>query len=120
MRHKPYFLRAYHKCIQGVQHALRYLRLVIFPFVLIISFKYRVKVVHSQLLLMQILDYAESDLQARDPKAEIMMFMNQKGVDDYIKNYSPENEVADVSTELLLAFLKLNIITFIIRPVTSS
>ena len=49
-----------------------------------------------------------------------MMFMNQKGVDDYIKNYSPKNKVADVSTELLLAFLKLNIITLIVRPVTTS
>ena len=47
------------------------------------------------------------------------MFMNQKGVDDYIK-YSPKNKVADLSTELLLAFLKLNIITFIVRPVTTS
>ena len=35
------------------------------PFRFNCSFKYRVKVVHSQLLLMQISDYAESDLQAK-------------------------------------------------------
>ena len=61
-----------------------------------------------------------SGRSAYDPKAENMMFMNQKGVDNYIKDYSPKNKLADVSTELLLALLKLNNITFIVRPVTTS